>query len=97
MLTRHIVDGKPLTLSPDVPIAESDAFLDDGPGRMTLTVILQPDPESLGDLAAAWKLHPVLVDDLMHAGQRPKIERYGDVLFLTLRWAAVHRCLRTPN
>lgn len=86
-LTRHIVDGKPLTLSPHVPIAESDAFLDEGTGRMVLTVILQPDAESLRDLAAAWTLHPVLVDDLMHAEQRPKIERYGDVLFLAVRSA----------
>ncbi|WP_234988185.1 magnesium and cobalt transport protein CorA [Demequina sp. NBRC 110056] len=58
-----------------------------GDGRMA--VLLYPDTTSTAvqELADAWDLHPVLVEDLEHGGQRPKLERYGDVLFLVVRSA----------
>ncbi|GAB3574760.1 hypothetical protein GCM10027406_05240 [Leifsonia lichenia] len=38
-------------------------------------------------LTEAWRLHPLLVEDLLRAHQRPKLDRYGDVLFLVVRSA----------
>jgi magnesium transporter len=86
-LTRRIVDGRPQQLAADVPPAESLAFTRADPSHMALTVMATPDPEGIAELASAWQLHPLLVEDLLHAGQRPKLERYGDVLFLVLRSA----------
>lgn len=87
LLTRRIVDGTPLAMSTDDTFEQALAFAQSEPGNMTLTVITAPVPDSIHELAAAWDLHPLLVEDLLHAGQRPKLERYGDVLFLVVRSA----------
>lgn len=47
-----------------------------------------PTEEQVDQLAGAWDLHPLLVEDLKRAGQRPKLERYDDVLFVVTRAAA---------
>lgn len=57
------------------------------PGRMAFLLYPAAPASAIETLAEAWDLHPVLVEDLQHAGQRPKLERYGDVLFLVVRSA----------
>lgn len=86
-LTRHIVAGVPQAVSMEESFAEALAFAREGEGRMVLSVISDPEPETIAELASVWQLHPLLVEDLMHAGQRPKLERYDDVLFLVVRSA----------
>ncbi|RAE96895.1 magnesium and cobalt transport protein CorA, partial [Burkholderia multivorans] len=55
----------------------------------TITQVIVPHstPELLAEIATTWELHPLLVEDLFHADQRPKVERYGDVLFVVLKSA----------
>jgi len=85
--TRYMVNGQ-LTPAPrDVSSAESLEFAEAAPGRMALSIFPKPSDAEIDSLAKAWKLHPVLVEDLQHGGQRPKLERYGDVLFLVVRSA----------
>ena len=45
----------------------------------------QPTAQELADLAREFHLHELAVEDTIHAHQRPKLERYGDTLFLVLR------------
>ena len=45
----------------------------------------QPSEEELGAVAEAFSLHPLAVEDAVKAHQRPKLERYGDSLFLVLK------------
>jgi magnesium transporter len=47
--------------------------------------LLEPTPVELADVAREFDLHELAVEDAIHAHQRPKLERYGDVLFLVLR------------
>ncbi|WP_285037249.1 magnesium and cobalt transport protein CorA [Plantibacter sp. ME-Dv--P-095] len=49
--------------------------------------LYRPDAGELGILAAEFGLHPLAVEDAITAHQRPKIERYDDVLFVVLRAA----------
>lgn len=84
--TRTIRDGVPDTVSP-LSFHQQLAFADLAPDQMALTVVARPTNEIIAELATAWELHPLLVEDLLHAGQRPKIERYGSVLFLVVRAA----------
>ena len=56
-------------------------------GSTTQVIIPWSTPELLAELASAWDLHPVLVDDLFHANQRAKVESYDDVLFVVLKSA----------
>ena len=44
-----------------------------------------PDAGELGDVADSFGLHPLAVEDALKAHQRPKLERYEDGLFLTLK------------
>ncbi len=44
-----------------------------------------PDKYQMADIAEVFDLHPLAVEDVIHAHQRPKLERYDDTLFLVLR------------
>ena len=45
----------------------------------------EPGPDEFEDVAREFGLHPLAVEDAIHAHQRPKLERYGDTLFLVLK------------
>lgn len=45
----------------------------------------EPTNEELTTLAREFNLHELAVEDAVHAHQRPKLEWYGEVLFLVLR------------
>ena len=85
--TRYVDDGH-LVLAPrDTSVADTMTFTDAGEGRTALLLYPKPSPEDIAELASTWNLHPLVVEDLLHAGQRPKLERYDDALFLVVRSA----------
>ncbi|WP_161897494.1 magnesium and cobalt transport protein CorA [Gordonia spumicola] len=45
----------------------------------------EPDERQMNDVADAFGLHPLMVEDAVHAHQRPKLELYDDTVFLVLR------------
>ena len=45
----------------------------------------QPSVEELREVAEVFGLHPLAVEDALHAHQRPKLERYDNSLFLVLK------------
>ncbi|MEZ5263536.1 MAG: magnesium/cobalt transporter CorA [Acidimicrobiales bacterium] len=45
----------------------------------------EPNAEEFDAVARLFRLHPLAVEDAIHAHQRPKLERYGDSLFLVLK------------
>jgi magnesium transporter len=47
----------------------------------------EPDANELADIAEAFDLHELPVEDAVKSHQRPKVERYGDMTFVTLRTA----------
>ncbi len=47
----------------------------------------EPDPDELTSVAEEFHLHPLAVEDAAKARQRPKLEVYGDSLFLVLKAA----------
>lgn len=57
------------------------------PDRLVVVGYDQPSMEQLAELATVLDLHPLVVEDLINAGQRPKAERYDDVLFVVTRSA----------
>ena len=87
VLVRRIEGGEPLSVDSHCSFEEALRYAEESSDRMTLTVLSAPNQDGIDELAAAWHLHPLLVEDLMHAGQRPKVERYGDILFLVVRSA----------
>ncbi len=49
--------------------------------------LYRPTEEELRAVATEFTLHPLAVEDALLGHQRPKLERYGDVLFVVLRSA----------
>ena len=47
--------------------------------------LLRPTEEEIQAVAEEFDLHGLAVEDTMDAHQRPKLERYGDLLFVVLR------------
>jgi magnesium transporter len=45
----------------------------------------EPTAAEFNALAAEFELHPLAVEDAIHAHQRPKLEVYGDVAFMVLK------------
>ena len=59
----------------------------------------EPDAEQIDDIAEVYGLHPLAVEDAVHAHQRPKIERYDEMVFSvfkTVRYVA-HASPTTAN
>ncbi|MEW1616638.1 MULTISPECIES: magnesium and cobalt transport protein CorA [unclassified Streptomyces] len=54
-------------------------------GRFAWIGLYEPSAEQLHEVAEAFGLHPLAVEDAVNAHQRPKLERYGDMLFLVLK------------
>lgn len=52
--------------------------------EMRWVVCVDPSPEEIEELAAAFRLHPLVVEDIQNRDQRPKVDEYGDQLFVVL-------------
>jgi magnesium transporter len=46
--------------------------------------VAQPAPEDVDYLRTALRLHPLIVEDLEHRNQRPKVDEYPNLLFVVL-------------
>jgi magnesium transporter len=59
------------------------------PGDFVWVGLYRPSERELGDVAAAFGLHPLAVEDALSSHQRPKLDRYaspdGDSVFLVLK------------
>lgn len=67
----------PLTEAMDTARTSPDSFVWIG--------LREPTTDQLKVVADAFGLHPLAVEDAVHAHQRPKLERYDDSLFLVLK------------
>ncbi|MFF4016414.1 magnesium and cobalt transport protein CorA [Streptomyces sp. NPDC001843] len=68
-------------------LADTYHELREQPSGMAWIGLARPTEQELHSLAAEFGLHPLAVEDAMEAHQRPKLERYGDTLFVVLRAA----------
>ena len=57
------------------------------PGRFVWVGLHEPDDEMLAEVQQEFSLHDLAVEDAARAHQRPKLERYGDSIFVVLRTA----------
>jgi magnesium transporter len=73
----------------DSPATLADTFrrLDEKDGSMAWIGLYRPAESQLLSLAEEFELHELAVEDAVVAHQRPKLERYGDTLFIVLRSA----------
>ncbi|WP_333739316.1 magnesium and cobalt transport protein CorA [Streptomyces sp. IBSBF 2806] len=73
-------------VAPDT-LSETYRALREQPAGMAWIGLARPTADELHSLSAEFDLHPLAVEDAKEAHQRPKLERYGDTLFVVLRAA----------
>ncbi|MFD4151114.1 magnesium and cobalt transport protein CorA [Streptomyces hydrogenans] len=78
-------DGR--EVSSPATLAETYRQLREHPDGMAWIGLHRPTKAELHSLAAEFDLHELAVEDALEAHQRPKLERYGDTLFVVLRAA----------
>jgi magnesium transporter len=85
----HYRDGAKVA---DIPVdAISDVLAQDD-GSFIWVGLYSPDAELLRKMQEEFGLHPLAVEDALKAHQRPKVEPYGDTLFLVLHTAQTVQC-----
>ncbi len=72
----------------DVAIDAIGEVLDE-PGAFVWVGLLEPSEALLRDVQRQFGLHDLAIEDAHHAHQRPKIEAYGNTLFIVLHTAQV--------
>jgi magnesium transporter len=70
----------------DLEIDQLDGF-QTGPGQFLWIGLHEPDEAMLARLQKRFGLHELAVEDTRHAHQRPKLEVYGDAIFMVLHTA----------
>lgn len=68
----------------DIQIAEISDYLD-RPGCFVWVALHDPEPDELAVMQHEFGLHELAVEDASKGHQRPKIEEYGDSLFVVMK------------
>jgi magnesium transporter len=59
-------------------------------GGMRWVISVAPAPAELEELARVFHIHPLAVEDIQNRNQRPKVDEYGDQLFVVLFAVRTH-------
>lgn len=78
--TKLHVDAKPDDLT-----AVRAAVKAGQPGDFVSVGLHEPDADEMGRVADVFGIHRLAVEDAVHPVQRPKLDKYGDMVFLVLR------------
>lgn len=70
----------------DIPVEDARAW-SQRPGHVVWIGLLEPDEALLHKVQEQFELHPLAIEDAGKAHQRPKLEQYGDALFVVARTA----------
>ena len=73
-------DGKKLA---DIDKSEIGGYLAK-PGSFVWVALRDPTDDELQDMGKQFHLHPLAIEDASHGHQRPKVEEYGDQLFVVM-------------
>ena len=68
----------------DIPVADISDYMI-RPGCFVWVALLDATPEELDEMKHEFGLHDLAVEDAQHGHQRPKIEEYGNSLFVVLQ------------
>ena len=86
-LTRYVTDGIPKRPPLGATVADGLKFAEGASNRMVMSLYPAPSKPAIEELAEAWDLHPTIVEDLLLGQQRPKLDRYEDIIFIAIRSA----------
>jgi len=67
----------------DIPVESISEYIS-RPGCFVWVALSDATPEELAVMQLEFGLHPLAVEDAQHGHQRPKVEEYGDSLFVVM-------------
>jgi magnesium transporter len=67
-----------------LPIEEINDYLDK-PGCFAWVALRDPSAQELDAMRLEFNLHPLAVEDARHGHQQPKVDEYGDALFVVMQ------------
>jgi magnesium transporter len=70
----------------DIPVEEAGVWAQK-PGHVVWIGLFEPSLELLEKLRAQFDLHPLAIEDALKSHQHPKVEQYGEALFIVARTA----------
>jgi magnesium transporter len=70
----------------DIPVEEAGVWAQK-PGHVVWIGLFEPSLELLEKLRAQFYLHPLAIEDALKSHQHPKVEQYGEALFIVARTA----------
>jgi magnesium transporter len=74
-------DGKKLA---DIPVGQIHLFVNE-PGCFVWVALKDPEPAELEVMQKEFGLHELAVEDAQHGHERPKVEEYGQSLFVVMQ------------
>jgi magnesium transporter len=74
-------DGKKLA---DIPVGQIHLFVNE-PGCFVWVALKDPEPAELEVMRKEFGLHELAVEDAQHGHERPKVEEYGQSLFVVMQ------------
>lgn len=77
-------DQKSIVTKSRVSLAEASKHLET-PKTTWIKVTGLQDTNIIGELGKAFRMHPLLIEDILNTGQRPKVELMEDYIFLTMK------------
>jgi len=80
-MIRVRLDGR---LLDDIQEVSGLGLVDPRPGQLLWVHCEAPDDPELNAIAARFHVHPLAIEDLRNSNQRPKLDDYGNQLFLVL-------------
>ncbi|AWB83988.1 magnesium and cobalt transport protein CorA [Corynebacterium liangguodongii] len=80
---RIFIDGK--KLPGDARITHALRLVEENDNGFVWLSLSEPDTHQMEKIAEIFDLHELIVDDIVDAHQRPKMERYDDQLFMVVR------------
>ncbi len=71
----------------DLPLEEAFEAARSSPDAFVWIGLHEPTEDELAAVATEFELHPLAVEDAVHAHQRPKLDTYGPTIFIVLKAA----------
>ena len=74
----------------DIPVEDISKWLAK-PGCLTWVALRDASLAEMKQMQEEFDLHPLAIEDATHGHQRPKIEEYGDIVFVVMLLLEVHQ------
>ena len=81
-------DEEPRT---DIPVKEFSTYLSNPQALFWVDFIGEPDPSADAILTGIFRFHPLAVDDALKETHTPKVDDWGDYLYIVLNTVSLDR------